>query len=174
MTGPAPTDSSIPEAERLGRSECWARLRSVPVCRIALCAPDGPRILPMNHLVDHGTLVIRTADGTAFAAAATGALVAVEVDGYDEESGTAWSVVGRGRAHEITALHELIELEQLPLAPWHGGPKHRFLRIEPDVLTGRRFPVVDATVWAGVLSGARHVRPEQGRSRARSGPPRSA
>ena len=30
----------------------------------------------------------------------------------------------------------------LPLFPWHASPKHRFVRIVPDELTGRRFTVV--------------------------------
>jgi hypothetical protein len=29
------------------------------------------------------------------------------------------------------------------LFPWHAAPKHRFVRIEPEDISGRRFEVVD-------------------------------
>jgi uncharacterized protein len=142
--------------DHLGVSDCWALLRSAPVCRVAVCTADGPQLLPMNHVVDAGTLVLRTAEGTTFAeAGAAGALVAVEADGYDEGTGTAWSVVARGRVRQVTRLHDLVDLEQVPVAPWHAAPKHRFLRIEPDEVTGRRFPVAAADYWRSALGGAR-------------------
>jgi hypothetical protein len=144
------------DAERLSISDCWALLRIAQVSRIAICTEQGPQILPMNHLVDAGTLVLRTADGTMFAeAAARGALVAVEADGYDAETGTAWSVVARGHARQVAGIEELVDLEQLPVAPWHSSPKHRFLRIEVHEVTGRRFPVADPAIWVGTLSGVR-------------------
>jgi hypothetical protein len=56
-------------------------------------------------------------------------------------------VVLKGRAVEIQRLTELFEAEDLPLFPWHAAPKHRFVRIVPAEVTGRRFEVVgtDAT-----------------------------
>jgi uncharacterized protein len=33
---------------------------------------------------------------------------------------------------------------ELPLFPWHAAPKPRIMRIEPDVVSGRRFRVADA------------------------------
>ena len=32
---------------------------------------------------------------------------------------------------------------ELPLYPWHVAPKHRFVRILPELVTGRRFRVAD-------------------------------
>jgi hypothetical protein len=35
----------------------------------------------------------------------------------------------------------------LPLRPMHAGAKHLFVRIEPDDVTGRRFPLAAADRW---------------------------
>ena len=77
----------------------------------------------------------------------SGTPVALEADGLDEATGEAWSVVVRGRAHSITEQHDVMDTADLPLHPWHGGRKDRFVRITPDVISGRRFAVADPSVW---------------------------
>jgi hypothetical protein len=139
--------------EELDTATCWSLLRSVPVCRLAVCTADGPHIFPVNHIVDHGSVIIRTAPGIKLEAATKSPLVAIEADGYDDSASAAWSVVMRGPAREIAGLHDLIDVEHLPLAPWQSGPKHRFLRIEPDDLTGRRFKIAGGADWKTPLSG---------------------
>jgi hypothetical protein len=44
----------------------------------------------------------------------------------------------------VKNLYEVLEALNLPLFPWHAAPKPRIVRIEPDVITGRRFHVLDA------------------------------
>jgi hypothetical protein len=44
-------------------------------------------------------------------------------------------------------MYQLIDALDLPLFPWHASPKHRFVRIEPVEITGRRFHVVEPSVW---------------------------
>jgi nitroimidazol reductase NimA-like FMN-containing flavoprotein (pyridoxamine 5'-phosphate oxidase superfamily) len=139
--------------------ECWALLRSAEVGRLAVAIMNRPDIFPVNHVVDHGTLVFRTAEGTKLGAAVLGQAVAYEVDGYDPENGEAWSVVMKGRAVEIERLEEVFDACDLPLFPWHASPKPRFVRIEPDSITGRRFHVVDHTAAATPSTGA-HRSPE--------------
>ena len=68
--------------------------------------------------------------------------VAFEIDGYDADAGEAWSVVPKGHAAEIERMQDVFEALDLPLFPWHVAPKHRFVRIEPEDVTGRRFHVV--------------------------------
>lgn len=131
----------------LGTSECLELLRGEPVGRLAVAIRDQPDIFPINHVVDHGTVVFRTAEGTKLAAAVLGRAVAFEVDGYDPEAGEAWSVVIHGRAVEIERLEEIVEALDLPLFPWQAAPKHRFVRIEPFEITGRRFHVVEPSHW---------------------------
>lgn len=139
---------------------CWDLLRSVAVGRLAVIVGDHPEIFPINYLVDHGTIVFRTADGSKLAGAVGEAPVAFEIDGYDRDAGQAWSVVVKGHAAEIRNLHELIATAGLPLAPWHGSPKHHFVRIVPDEVTGLRFQVISSAAWESVLTGIRPAPPE--------------
>jgi len=121
-------------------------LRSAQVGRLAVIVNDHPEIFPVNYLVDRGTVVFRTAEGTKLAAVAFGSNVAFEVDGYEPDKGLAWSVVMKGRASEIRGLHERFEAAELPLFPWQASPKPRFVRVEPVEITGRRFRVVEGSV----------------------------
>ena len=122
--------------------DCWELLRSEEVGRLAVIVTNHPDIFPVNYVVEHGTVVIRTAEGTKLAAA-IGSSVAFEVDG--EVDGDAWSVVIKGRAEEIQQMHELFDAANLPLYPWNAAPKHRFVRIVADQVTGRRFKIADRT-----------------------------
>jgi nitroimidazol reductase NimA-like FMN-containing flavoprotein (pyridoxamine 5'-phosphate oxidase superfamily) len=136
--------------------ECWELLRSAEVGRLAVAIMNQPDIFPVNYVVDHGTVVFRTAEGTKLAAATLGPAVAFEVDGYEPSRGEAWSVVLKGVAAEVENLHELVAATDLPLFPWHAAPKPRFVRVEPSSVTGRRFHVVDHVAAGEPTSGARH------------------
>jgi uncharacterized protein len=128
----------------LSEPECWDLLRNAEVGRIAVSIMNHPDIFPINYVVDHGSIVFRTAEGTKLAAAVLGASVAFEIDGYDAALGEAWSVVVKGAAVEIEQILGRFDAADLPLFPWHASPKHRFVRIEPELVTGRRFEVVEA------------------------------
>jgi uncharacterized protein len=146
-----PTDATARDLAYLDVNTCWALLRQVELGRLAVVVDGEADIFPVNHIVDHGTLVFRTGDGTKLTAALSGAAVAFEADGFDREAGEAgeaWSVVVKGAASEIHDLDELLDTFQLPLAPWQGAAKPRFVRISPDQITGRRFPVIDPEAWS--------------------------
>lgn len=131
------TDTTTHE---IPQHECWALLREAAVGRLATAIDGHPEIFPVNHVVDHGTIVIRTGAGTKLESA-VGHPVAFEVDGYDVEAGAAWSVVVKGRAGEVTRLHDVLDTLSLPLFPWHDSLKTHFVRVEPDEVSGRRFSV---------------------------------
>jgi nitroimidazol reductase NimA-like FMN-containing flavoprotein (pyridoxamine 5'-phosphate oxidase superfamily) len=126
----------------LEANACWQLLRRADVGRLAVSIGDRPDIFPVNFVVDHGTIVFRTAEGTKLAAAVLGRAVAFEIDGYDADAGEAWSVVVKGEATEIERMQDVYDAVDLPLFPWHAAPKHRFVRIEPEEVSGRRFEVV--------------------------------
>lgn len=125
--------------EELTSSQSWQLLREAAVGRLAVVLGNGPEIFPVNHIVDHGSVVFRTGEGTKLQAA-IGQAVAYEVDGLDD-AGRAWSVVVKGHAHEVRQLHHLIDVLALPLSPWQGGAKPHFVRIQAEEVTGRRFVV---------------------------------
>lgn len=127
--------------------ECWELLRAEEYGRLAVTCQDGPDVYPINAFIDHATLVFRTAEGTKLDAIRADHRVAFEVDGYDPRRRTAWSVVIRGVAHEVSDRHEAVETVELGVTPWQHGPKPAFVRITPTSVTGRRFERVDRAEW---------------------------
>jgi uncharacterized protein len=171
MTGPVALLRPLPPAHSRDMTDdpgvnpvpehtCWKLLRSVEVARLAVSVDDRPDIFPLNFVVDHGTVVFRTGEGSKFAAMMSNPEVAFEVDGYDSAAQEAWSVVIHGRAEEIKQLHERIESMDLPLFPWQASPKPRFVRVVPELISGRRFHVVDSGAWDTPTRGARRSAPE--------------
>lgn len=128
------------ETEHLAVHQSLQLLRSAPVGRLAVVIDGEPAIFPVNHVVDRGTVVFRTGAGMKLAAA-TGQMVAYEADGYDLQTGIAWSVVVTGKARQVRSLHEVLEAMDLPVTPWEGNSKPHVVRIEPTTITGRRFQI---------------------------------
>lgn len=149
------TDTPKPPS-KLDAGACWAFLREVEVGRLAVVVDGKPEIFPVNHVVDHGSIVFRTADGTKFDAVISDRPVAFEADGFDPAANEAWSVVVKGHVGEIRELDDVLDAFHLDLSPWDGAPKHRFVRIEPDEISGRRFSVVDRSVWRNPFTLRRH------------------
>ncbi|MDF3313368.1 pyridoxamine 5'-phosphate oxidase family protein [Rhodococcus sp. T2V] len=144
-----------PSVRELAVNECWALLRTENVGRLAVWVDDHPDIFPLNYAVDHGTVVFRSGRGTKVSAALSDAPVALEVDGYEAPAHEAWSVVIKGRAEGIREIDELMDTVDLPLFPWQAGAKNLFVRLVPTLVTGRRFPVVDPTIWHTPFSNVR-------------------
>lgn len=132
----------------LSVAECWQLLRTRAYGRLAVTTSDGPDIFPVNAVVDHGTLVFRTADGSKLAALADDQRVAFEVDGANVDAGFAWSVVVHGRAAVVADRSEVIDAAELGVAPYAAGAKNRIVRITPQGATGRWFaiPGTDAVI----------------------------
>jgi hypothetical protein len=140
--------------------ECWALARSAPVGRLAVAVGGRPDVFPINFVVDGGTVVFRTAEGTKLTAVVVNSYVAFELDGWDTDAGTAWSVVIKGRAERVNATEDLLDSFALPLYPWHGGRKECLVRIRVDQITGRLFHRVDPDTWRSALTGAPRTPPE--------------
>ena len=152
------TNQLDPTILELDEHQCWELLRSQEVGRLAVAIANRPDIFPINYVVDHASVVFRTAEGTKLAAAVLGESVAFETDG--EADGEAWSVVVKGQAVEIERMYELFDAVELPLYPWHAAPKHRYVRIVPELVTGRRFRVADRAAAHAGEPPPRHIAPE--------------
>ena len=132
-------NTSTDDTVLLTEDECWALLDRHSVARLAVDVGGRPDIFPINYVVDDGALVFRSGAGTKLAGAVLGRHVAVEIDGYDQLDGSVWSVVVKGVAREIDHIAERFDIEDLPLYPWVASHKPNFVRIAPDLTTGRRF-----------------------------------
>ncbi|WP_426566779.1 pyridoxamine 5'-phosphate oxidase family protein [Angustibacter sp. McL0619] len=129
---------AAPKVEELREHESWQLVRGTAVGRLAVIVDARPEIFPVNHIVNHAEIVFRSAPGTKLSGA-DGSLVAFEVDGVDLDSGLAWSVVAKGRAHVIRKLQEVVDTFGMELTSWQSGEKPIFVRIQVDEITGRRF-----------------------------------
>lgn len=124
--------------QELTKRECFELLSQEHLGRIALVDTWGPIVFPVNYVLDHHTVVFRTGQGTKLDAASTRPRVSFEADGTDALAHAAWSVVVRGEAVEVTEPAELARLRELSLHPWAPCAGHRYVRILPAALTGRR------------------------------------
>lgn len=133
------TADSAPEA--LDHATCWSYLEAASVGRLAVDVAGQPDIFPINVLAHDGDLYFKSGAGTKLAAATLMGHVAIEVDGFEASTRTAWSVVAKGRAVLLERMEELLDAEDLPLRPWAQDEKPNIVRVRPTTLTGRRFVI---------------------------------
>jgi nitroimidazol reductase NimA-like FMN-containing flavoprotein (pyridoxamine 5'-phosphate oxidase superfamily) len=132
--------------EELSESDCWKLLRTVDVGRLATPTPyGGVDIFPVNHVVDQGSIVFRTALGTKVANAVDASEVAFEADNaaltHDEQRDDPWSVVVHGAAELVTIETDLFDSFELDVRPWHVSNKPYLVRLTPTAVSGRRFRI---------------------------------
>ncbi len=123
----------------LSEETCWELLGANQIGRLATVVGGRVDIFPINYLVHDGELLFKTAEGSKLASVMAHHEVAFEIDGYDEQTNEAWSVVLSGVARVLSHDDELDAAETLPLFPWNLAPKNRFVAIEPTEMSGRRF-----------------------------------
>lgn len=129
-----------PIVEALSTEECTELLRQMPVGRIALTVDALPVILPVNYAFVDEEIVFRTVPGTKLAAASRNAVVAFEVDSYEEGGNSGWSVMVQGIASEVTDPSSIVADADSPLEAWaFDGQADHFVRIVPRLMSGRRF-----------------------------------
>jgi nitroimidazol reductase NimA-like FMN-containing flavoprotein (pyridoxamine 5'-phosphate oxidase superfamily) len=132
--------------QRLAPDECWELLGQTTVGRLAVIVDHHPDVFPVNYVLDRGTIVFRTGAGTKF----WGAIhdpCALEIDGYEPASRTAWSVVVRGQVQLILDPAEKAAADSLNLDPWQPGDKIHYMRMSLDAVTGRRFTTTRPDIW---------------------------
>ncbi|WP_243074113.1 pyridoxamine 5'-phosphate oxidase family protein [Microbacterium sp. SS28] len=121
----------------LSDEECWTRITSDDLGRLVTHVGDVLDIFPVNYVVDRGTIVFRTGEGSKLFELTVNDEVLFEVDEHTDAD--AWSVVVRGHAHRLDTSEEVAEADQLELRPWLPTLKYNYVRIEPTSLSGRAF-----------------------------------
>jgi nitroimidazol reductase NimA-like FMN-containing flavoprotein (pyridoxamine 5'-phosphate oxidase superfamily) len=120
-------------------AECEGLLLRTPIGRLGFTFGGEQSILPINYRFVDGQIVFRTSTGHKLHAIAGREKVAFEVDRWDRETRTGWSVLAIGPAEEIQDYEEFEKVEALGLRPWTNDPnQNRWVRIVPDKITGRR------------------------------------
>lgn len=124
----------VPECKRL----LALAAKEGRIGRLGIATDQAPIVVPVNFALHEGDVLARVGTGY-FSQAATGHLVAFEVDHVDEGAGNAWSVLVRGLATLIETPSEAqLGAAAESLVPEPGG---MVLTVRPDVLTGRRFAI---------------------------------
>ena len=122
----------------LDREECLQLLEAQPVGRVAFTLAGRPMVLPVNFVLDREEIVFRTGAGSKLATALRSiGVVAFEVDHFDPQSQTGWSVLVQGSMDGILDITEMARLDQLGLAPWLETSRPHWVRITTERVTGR-------------------------------------
>jgi nitroimidazol reductase NimA-like FMN-containing flavoprotein (pyridoxamine 5'-phosphate oxidase superfamily) len=123
--------------DSLSSDECLQLMTSAAVGRIVYTRQAMPAVELVNFVVDHGEIVIRIDSGGKVAAATRGAVVAFEVDCLDPAGKAGWSVTAIGRSREVNDPEDIGRLRKIGLCSWESGEREHFIRISPEILSGR-------------------------------------
>jgi nitroimidazol reductase NimA-like FMN-containing flavoprotein (pyridoxamine 5'-phosphate oxidase superfamily) len=119
-------------AEIAGR-ECLELLRSQSVGRLGVVVRGRPEIFPVNYALDASdSVVLRTAVGTKLVAAVNQHVV-FEIDRFDTDMRSGWSVVVHGVAQETGRVAE----GDRRLESWRDDVPY-LLRLTSTSITGRQ------------------------------------
>jgi nitroimidazol reductase NimA-like FMN-containing flavoprotein (pyridoxamine 5'-phosphate oxidase superfamily) len=123
--------------EILQRDECDRLMATQPVGRVGVSGAR-PGVFPVLFALLDGDVVFRTAPGEKLIAAALNRQLVFEVDDFDAETRSGWSINVLGAAEEIEEPDELARATALDLDPWAGEVRDRYVRIRATEVTGRR------------------------------------
>ena len=127
-----------PALQPLSRHESLRLLATVPIGRIIFTRRALPAVELIHFALDDGDIVIRTDPGDTLAADIRDTVVAFEADSLDVAHQAGWSVAIVGRSRAVTDPGEIDRLQKIGVRSWGAGEAAHFVRISPELLTGRR------------------------------------
>lgn len=117
---------------------CLTLLRGQVIGRVAWAGAEGVQVLPVTYAVAESGIVFRTSPYGPLAELRDRQQVAFEIDGFDPDDRSGWSVVVHGRSRAATDAGDLDELwHASDPVPWAPGTRNLFIVITLDRLTGR-------------------------------------
>jgi nitroimidazol reductase NimA-like FMN-containing flavoprotein (pyridoxamine 5'-phosphate oxidase superfamily) len=126
------------DPQSFSREQCLALVASVSIGRVVYTDQALPAVVPMNFVLDEDEVVIHTGSGSTLAAAIRNAVVAFQVDDFDSDTTTGWSVTITGRARLVDGGEEATRLSRLPLRPWVPTKNGQLIRIPARHVGGHR------------------------------------
>jgi uncharacterized protein len=121
----------------LPEHECWDLLAGVALGRLVTSVDGQPEIFPVNYVVQRRTVLFRTAEGTKLVSTAINHHVLFEADDHNVAEG--WSVIVKGIARSLRTNEQIEEAKRAQLLPWTTSEKTHYVRVIPEMVTGRRF-----------------------------------
>jgi nitroimidazol reductase NimA-like FMN-containing flavoprotein (pyridoxamine 5'-phosphate oxidase superfamily) len=126
----------------LSRDECLELLADGVIGRVVvpIGASRRPVIRPVNYAFDPSSqsVVFRSASGSKLHALLHAEEASFEVDAFDPDNRTGWSVIIQGVTEPVTAPTEVRRLEGLTLYSWLTGTTGQLIRIRARTVSGRR------------------------------------
>jgi nitroimidazol reductase NimA-like FMN-containing flavoprotein (pyridoxamine 5'-phosphate oxidase superfamily) len=105
---------------------------------VGVLVDSAPEIYPVNFVVEDRSIVFRTDPGSKLRGLERSPSVSFEIDEFDTDDCTGWSVLVKGVAAKITEGAQVRRAQALELQPWPIGRKAHWIRIAPAEVTGRR------------------------------------
>ena len=124
--------------EMLMPGECYELLNAASLGRVGVSVAGVAVILPVAYAMVGDDVVFLTSVGMKFDAARAGRTMTFEIDGFDPERRSGWSVLVVGLAGEIDRA-DLYGPAAERLRPAAPGQRHHVVRIRTDMVSGRRF-----------------------------------
>ncbi|MFA5709042.1 pyridoxamine 5'-phosphate oxidase family protein [Mycolicibacterium sp.] len=130
-------DADTKPVSTLTDQESLELLSGVHLGRLVTVLGGQAEIFPVNFVVQRGTILFRSAEGTKLFGTVMNEKVLFEADDHNVVEG--WSVIVRGNAEVLYSSEDIEEAEQAGLYPWIATLKLRYVRITPTEVSGRRF-----------------------------------
>jgi nitroimidazol reductase NimA-like FMN-containing flavoprotein (pyridoxamine 5'-phosphate oxidase superfamily) len=135
-------DTSVPVdrtgIEVLPFMECEQLLETGAIGRVAMVVRGEPVVLPVNYRYVDGCVVFRSAAGEKTDTASVRQPMSFEIDEWDLDEQTGWSVLVKGVA-DLMADDDPMAVAASSLRPWATtAERDIWMRIVPNEITGRR------------------------------------
>ena len=125
--------------EILSFEECLSLLGATHVGRLGFVDSGSPLILPINFAMDGSTAVFKTGEGSKLEAGMMQRPVCLEIDAWDSELHTGWSVLAMGIADEVLDETETARLDALDVGVWSRPDlPYYWVRVLIEEMSGRR------------------------------------
>ena len=129
--------ATVPVIRFLDRDRCLALLDEACVGRVAVVFNGVPEITPVNYAMLDGDIVFRSGTGTKLHAALTSQPVSFEVDRFDDERRTGWSVLVSGGSSVLEDIERLARAEELDIDTWAPGTRDTYVCVRTELVSGR-------------------------------------
>jgi nitroimidazol reductase NimA-like FMN-containing flavoprotein (pyridoxamine 5'-phosphate oxidase superfamily) len=126
------------ERTELCGADCLRLLAGAVVGRVVFTDAALPAAHPVTYVLDREEVVFGAAAGGRLVAAVLHRIVAFQVDEIDLEARTGWSVLGVGKAYEVTDPERLAACRTRMPPSWAYDRDGRTIAIPLQRLTGRR------------------------------------
>lgn len=135
-------DDGPADVEELAPAQSLALLGVDGIGRLGVRAGTGVDIYPVNYHVHEGDLYFKSGPGTKVIRLVEEPEVAFEADGGD--GSLVWSVVVKGVVVRLDDDAEILASGIIDSPTARASEKLNYLRLRPEQITGRRFPLSGA------------------------------